>query len=111
MSEDPGGNGPCGREGRSRQEMLTGAARALQALIMPSSGASLETLRHGARCHVAEVTGFASPLLPPHPIPGPLLFAEFVFRRDKVRGARVDPAGGFVFSFPALTPSSSRAAA
>lgn len=43
MSEDPDGNGPCGGEGRGRQEMLMGAAGALQALIMPSSGASLET--------------------------------------------------------------------
>lgn len=67
MSEHPGGNGPGGGEGRGRQEMLTGAAGALQALIMWSSGASLETLRHGAQCHVAEVTGFAVPLPPPPP--------------------------------------------
>ena len=75
MSGHPGGNGPGGREGRGRQEMLTGAARALQALIMWSSGASLETLRHGAWCHVAEVTGFAVPL-PPSPRPNPKACVE-----------------------------------
>lgn len=97
MSEDPGGDGPCGGEGAGWQETLTGAAGALQALLVPSLGASPETLRHGAGCQVVEVAGSTAPLAPHRKAcveapPSPFSLPGAVLRfRQRAQEARFKP--------------------